>query len=124
MLRPPAASMCATSSAGDVARVEEVVARGPLDRAVVDGPDIVERQLRAERLLRALRRVPDIAQEMLVHERRPEVGGGDGAEHGLHLDQAGRDGRRVSWRPTVRRRAVVPSMPQAVGGTRFTPGAV
>ena len=123
---PPARREHAPDLVGrHVARVEQVVSRGALDRAVVDGPDIVEGQLGPERLGLPLRRMADVAEEMLVHERGPELVRRDGPEHGLHLASLGLTvGRwhRGSHRTLGRPRASMPQSADAVAAS--PPGAV
>ena len=68
----------------DVLEIKHVLAAGATEaRAIVELPDILQRDLRAEIVLGARAGRTDVAQDMLVHQRPPQSGGLDRAEHGL-----------------------------------------
>src|SRR6266545_2624757 len=68
----------------DVLEVEHVLAAGALQpAAVVHLPDVLERDLGPEIVVRARAGRPDVAQDVLVHQRAAERLGRDRTENGL-----------------------------------------
>ena len=68
----------------NILEIEHVFAAGPLDAvAVVDLPDVLQRDLGAEIVVAARGGRADIAQHMLMHQRAAELRRLDRAKHGL-----------------------------------------